>query len=377
MLNGKAFFIGLITILTLVGVVTGVYLVQRTQIFSPKALELTQAADLKITPASKMVNPGQEFVVTLDAVPNGLPISAVSIKLNYNSQYLEAKSATLSAYLPTQLSAPKITPGSLTFTTGTVPNQSPTVPGTIATVTFKALQASVSPVSISFDQTETKVAVVGGDSDNGVKSLTGSAISILTPVNGGWSAWSVCSQTCGGGTQNRTCTNPAPLNGGSDCTNLDGGVATRACNTQICIIAPTITSCTPSNSTAKVGEQVIYTMAVNPGTFAESALAYKWENLGSFTATSSAKTISGSFTQKGANQTITSVVSYSGQTVKQVCSPVNVYYSGDLDSDGDVDLFDFNAFVSNFIAGNPKADINNNGKIDIFDFNILVQNFNR
>ena len=51
------------------------------------------------------------------------------------------------------------------------------------------------------------------------------------PVNGGWSAsWSACSATCGGGTQTRTCDNPAPANGGAACV----GATTQACNTQAC-----------------------------------------------------------------------------------------------------------------------------------------------
>ena len=51
-----------------------------------------------------------------------------------------------------------------------------------------------------------------------------------TPVDGGWSDWSPCSKSCGGGTQTRTCTNPAPYCGGNGCS----GESTRACNTQPC-----------------------------------------------------------------------------------------------------------------------------------------------
>jgi len=53
------------------------------------------------------------------------------------------------------------------------------------------------------------------------------------PIDGGWSQWDTCSATCGGGTQNRTCTNPAPQYGGADCD----GDASQSCNTEAC--APT------------------------------------------------------------------------------------------------------------------------------------------
>ncbi|MEY3784303.1 MAG: hypothetical protein RLZZ230_625, partial [Candidatus Parcubacteria bacterium] len=50
------------------------------------------------------------------------------------------------------------------------------------------------------------------------------------PVNGGWSGWSGCSQSCGGGTQSRACNSPSPANGGANC----GGAASQACNSQAC-----------------------------------------------------------------------------------------------------------------------------------------------
>ena len=51
-----------------------------------------------------------------------------------------------------------------------------------------------------------------------------------TTLNGGWSRFGACSKACGGGTQSRTCSNPAPANGGNGCT----GDAIKACNTQAC-----------------------------------------------------------------------------------------------------------------------------------------------
>lgn len=56
-------------------------------------------------------------------------------------------------------------------------------------------------------------------------------------VNGGfgaWNEWTTCSQTCGGGTQQRSrdCNNPSPSFGGDDCVGEASGV--QLCNTQLC-----------------------------------------------------------------------------------------------------------------------------------------------
>jgi len=55
-------------------------------------------------------------------------------------------------------------------------------------------------------------------------------------VNGGWSGWSACSVSCGGGTQTRTCTNPSPSCGGANCT----GSSSQPCNTQPCVYTLTV-----------------------------------------------------------------------------------------------------------------------------------------
>ena len=59
---------------------------------------------------------------------------------------------------------------------------------------------------------------------------------INRPINGGWSEWSDCSASCGGGIQTRTCTNPEPKNGGSDCSKLNDRNHKRECNTHPCFV---------------------------------------------------------------------------------------------------------------------------------------------
>jgi len=54
-------------------------------------------------------------------------------------------------------------------------------------------------------------------------------------VDGGWSGWSSCSVTCGGGTQTRSCSNPALSCGGNPCD----GPSSQSCNTQECEGEPT------------------------------------------------------------------------------------------------------------------------------------------
>ena len=53
---------------------------------------------------------------------------------------------------------------------------------------------------------------------------------MLVPVNGGFSPFSACSKTCGGGIRIRTCTNPEPRNGGRGCA----GASQETCNTKAC-----------------------------------------------------------------------------------------------------------------------------------------------
>ncbi|MEZ4815968.1 MAG: hypothetical protein R3A80_12325 [Bdellovibrionota bacterium] len=72
----------------------------------------------------------------------------------------------------------------------------------------------------------------------------GLCISNNPVVNGGWSEWSAwqsqgsCSATCDGGTisqvRSRTCTAPAPSNGGASCVGESEETQSTTCNTQSC-----------------------------------------------------------------------------------------------------------------------------------------------
>jgi hypothetical protein len=54
--------------------------------------------------------------------------------------------------------------------------------------------------------------------------------SLAAAVNGGWTEFSSCSVACGIGTKTRSCTNPAPANGGTSCS----GSSSQDCSLALC-----------------------------------------------------------------------------------------------------------------------------------------------
>ncbi|XP_076099012.1 SCO-spondin-like isoform X4 [Mytilus galloprovincialis] len=79
----------------------------------------------------------------------------------------------------------------------------------------------------------------GGDECEGNKTETQICNTQHCPIDGQWSNWSVftsCSETCGGGdhSRNRSCTEPEPKYGGQQCPGDDN--QTQNCNTQPCPI---------------------------------------------------------------------------------------------------------------------------------------------
>ncbi|XP_046554970.1 SCO-spondin-like [Haliotis rubra] len=85
----------------------------------------------------------------------------------------------------------------------------------------------------------------GGDTCSGSRTSTENnrCNEQVCPVDGGWSSWreisrGICSVTCGDGTQSinrqRTCNNPLPSNGGATCSSVGINTQTGACNDGSC-----------------------------------------------------------------------------------------------------------------------------------------------
>ncbi len=123
------------------------------------------------------------------------------------------------------------------------------------------LCASGTPSTITDGATKWTWTCAGSNGGTSATTCSANKIMAASPVNGQWTAFSACSVTCGGGTQSRTCTAPAPANGGTNCM----GSTTQACNTQACPIgaaqcgsshskvlasAPTSELCTAGTATA-------------------------------------------------------------------------------------------------------------------------------
>lgn len=75
----------------------------------------------------------------------------------------------------------------------------------------------------------------------------------------------------------------------------------------------------------------------------------------------------------------TDLEEYLNQLAGVVPPPPSPPLPGDIDKDGDVDIFDYNLMIENFgkIGCGNVADINDDCKIDIFDYNILIENFGK
>jgi hypothetical protein len=171
-------------------------------------------------------------------------VTAASFAITYDPTKVTITGVTKGSFLTNTLVDPVIANGKATFTysvpTGAGTEKQGT--GTVAILSIKPL--TTTPFTLSFD-TGTLVAAIS-PSGNVLKVASATTLTPLSPVDGGWSNWSTKDTTCGvTGTQTRTCTNPAPLHGGSNCS----GSSTQSYSNDACPIPGdfTDTGDTPSD----------------------------------------------------------------------------------------------------------------------------------
>ncbi len=163
-------------------------------------------------------NSGGSTTANASITVNDIPPSALSYSTNPATYYLNQ---AIAPNTPTYVGGPVIQYGI-----------SPQLPAGLSIDPVTGVITGT-PTATSAATSYTVTATNSGGATTTVLSIAVSN----APVDGGWSAWSAwsaCTASCGGGTQSqtRTCTNPAPANGGANCVGLAS--QSQACNTQGC-----------------------------------------------------------------------------------------------------------------------------------------------
>ncbi len=176
----------------LIAIPLTVFLVKRNQDIRQRA---APATTLEMKPATLSVSEGQEFSIDVVVTTGPNQITGADIKLLFDPEKLEAQSIQKGTFLPNILVAGAVAPGTASIALGAPSTTPGNGTGTLATVIFKALAATSSPVSIRFAQPETQVVGIGEQGNvltgttpttitiDGGESLSGSpALAVSTPT---------------------------------------------------------------------------------------------------------------------------------------------------------------------------------------------------
>lgn len=131
---------------------------------------------LSLTPSTNSVLPSQTFNLEVMIEPQGEPVTAADIQVNFDPNLLQATGVQVGTILPTVLIQPIISPGLVSFTLGANPGTALTTGGVLATISFTALQISASPTQVNFNS-NTQVAALN-NTGNVVGVLNSSTITI-------------------------------------------------------------------------------------------------------------------------------------------------------------------------------------------------------
>lgn len=313
----------IVVVILISAVGIGLYLVSQPQIFKPKAAS-DSTVDLKLLPQNITADLGSEFGIDVNIDSKTASVSAAQLKINFDSQFLEAKNIEIKDFLPVQLAPPKIATGSVSLIQAVNPQNTKFGVGTIARITFKALKIATGS-AIFFDPAQTFVAILDRN-DNSSGVLSNALVTISCPV-------------------------------------LQAPVVNSLQNPQ-----PGIQSI----SWSSVSGAVKYNVKIDDLKDSLDCAAGSSDLCQEITGTS----LTALF-KKGHKYEIKVQAQNSCARTSEAAAIVLFPFDGDILINGVVDIFDYNKVVADFNKPNSPADINKNGVVDIFDYNSVVRDFGK
>lgn len=171
----KRIVIILISLITLIAIPASVLLTMRNQELRKKA---APATTLTLTPTTLNKAVGEEFTLEVRMDTAGNQIVAVDLKLSFDPAKLEAEWIHNGTMFPNILSSGTVGNGTIAMALGATNTTTPiTGTGTVATIKFKALAATTSPVAVRFTA-DTFVGALNEGSTNALTSTIPATITI-------------------------------------------------------------------------------------------------------------------------------------------------------------------------------------------------------
>ena len=165
----------IIVSLILIGLFVGLYLVQKTQEIRRRAQ--VAGVDLTLVPSATQILPKEAFSVDIIMNTNEFTVSAAEVHVSFDSNFLEATSIEAKDFLPVVLPpGPQVGAGRASIILGSLPTEPKKGTGVLATINFKANQASSIPTEIMFASGTQTVAV--GYKEDVTGSLSPTSITI-------------------------------------------------------------------------------------------------------------------------------------------------------------------------------------------------------
>ena len=170
----------------------------------------------------------------------------------------------------------------------------------------------------------------------------------------------------------------------------------KLAKTPVCTRANPTVELSPASQSGTAGSSLNYTftitnndsVACGSSTFSLAGVVPSgWSSTFTPTSLTLAPGASGSSTFRVTSSTSASVDSYpvtatatNSSATSYAASASAVYQvtstkPGDIDTDGDVDIFDLSTLISRWGTSDAAADINDDGTVDIFDLSILLSNW--